>query len=137
MATRSFRWSPGLLAQVLQQDDVYLLSPSCCLLEKTTKYFITFSSCGRIRRGSQIRGSSTYVELGLHLFSDHFVSNVPCQSLIVLHVGIRKRRFHGKVITVNRCVGIAWDNKRVSPETVTTKGPLSNNGSHETRYHYL
>jgi hypothetical protein len=59
------------------------------------------------------------------------------QNKILLHVGIRKRRFHGNVITVNRCVDIAWDNKRVSPETVITKGPLSNNGSDETRYHYL
>jgi hypothetical protein len=46
----------------------------------------------------------------------------------LIHVGIRKRRFHGNVITVNRCVGIAWDNKHVSPETVITKGQLSSNG---------
>jgi hypothetical protein len=32
------------------------------------------------------------------------------------------------VITVNRCVGIAWDNKRVSSETVITKGSLISNG---------
>jgi hypothetical protein len=37
-------------------------------------------------------------------------------------------RFHGNVITVNRCVGIAWDNKRVSSETLITKGSLSSNG---------
>jgi hypothetical protein len=43
------------------------------------------------------------------------------------------RRFHGNVITLNRCVGIAWDNKRVSSETVTTKGPLSSNGSRYIR----
>jgi hypothetical protein len=32
------------------------------------------------------------------------------------------------VITVNRCVGIAWDNKRVSPEEVITKGTNHSNG---------
>jgi hypothetical protein len=51
----------------------------------------------------------------------------------VLHVGIWSRRFHGNVITVNRCVGIAWDNKRDPPETVITKGPLSSNGHRYVR----
>jgi hypothetical protein len=32
---------------------------------------------------------------------------------------------------------MAWDNKRVSPETVITKGPLSSNGQRYTRGYTL
>jgi hypothetical protein len=63
---------------------------------------------------------------------------------ILLHVGIRKRRFPRNA--GDRCLGNThsynskplrrnrWINKRVSPEMEVA---LSNNGSDETRYHYL
>jgi hypothetical protein len=69
---------------------------------------------------------------------------VPISLFIMLHVGIRKRRFPRNA--GDRCLGNThgynskplrrnrWINKRVSPEIEVA---LSNNGSDETRYHYL